>query len=105
MNTKVEKIGMDLTVSGQSISVEFSVEELATVGQTSLAMKNAATDAFVKCVPVLKDAITEIGQIFSSELMNHRKLEHSFRLERIEAERIQEKEKQQNYRERNIHKV
>lgn len=105
ISAKVEKLNWDLKLSGQSISVEFSAEELTVVGQNTLAMKNAATEAFAKCLPILKDAIVEIGQTASYEILNHRKFEHSLKMERIEQERAQEKEKQDNWRERNTLKV
>ena len=65
-----------LQLKGMSISVEFSCDELTAVGQCALAMKNAATEACQKLLPIIKDSIIEVGKAGSEELMKHRRFEN-----------------------------
>ena len=71
-----------LDIKGVAVTVEFSVEELAAVAQATLAMRNAAIDAFQKIAPIVKDAIIEIGKVGSDEIARHRNLDEELSAKR-----------------------
>lgn len=79
-------INASFQLKGMSVSVEFSCEELSAVGQCALAMKQAATEACEKLLPIIKDSIVEIGQAGSNELMRHRQFDHQFNEAKKEME-------------------
>ena len=86
-------IELSLELKDMSISVEFSCDELTAVGQSMLAMKNAATDAVTKILPLIKEAIIDIGKVGSDEIVRHREIgmaESKIHAERRAMERKEE---------------
>lgn len=73
----------------EAIEVEYNVQELKQFAENGKLI-----------LDTLKSLIGEVAPVISMEIEKKQKLEHSFCMERIEAEQAAEKEKQDNWRER-----
>jgi len=58
-----------IDISGVAVTIEFSCEEFAAVANATLAMRNAFIEGVQKIVPVVKEAIIDIGKAGSEEIV------------------------------------
>ena len=78
----------------EAIEIEYDVKELAQFAAN-----------FNIIMTSIKEAVKELVPVIANQVQLYENLKHSRHLESKQAERDAEKEKQENWRERNIHKV
>lgn len=71
-----------LQIENQSISIEFEGTELVDALNNSLEMRKALQEGFIKIIPVVKDAIKELGLVASEEFQKISKSEFQIDMER-----------------------
>jgi len=82
-------VGNEAEIKIGSVEVEYDVAELKQFAENADMIINAIKNAVIGLTPVI-----------SREIEKAQAIQHSHRMERIEAERQAEREKQENYRER-----
>ena len=76
-----------IQIEQQSVMLEFEGTELIDALNNSLEMRKCLQEGFIKIVPIVKDAIKELGLTFSEEIQKHEKMDFQMRMEEISAEK------------------
>ena len=95
-----KEVDLNFKMEGISVTVECDVTEMDVMMKSVLDMRNALVEGTKQVLPIIKTGLIEVGKVFSDEAFRHRQLDHSFRMEQLEAERKAEDEKQNNWKER-----
>ena len=70
-----------IQIEQQSVTLEFEGTELVDALNNSLEMRKCLQEGFIKIVPIVKDAIKELGLLFSEEVMKHEKASFQMSIE------------------------